>query len=120
MARAAKLAPGLPRPSTLRKYAPFATALKEVRPETFDLVWAERPHIAAMCANLRARTILDLDDIEHVKIGRLLKQSQALLGEFVHPRIILRQPRDEVRYRQPKAERYPLAVLASGVMMHGA
>lgn len=73
VARAAKLAPGLPRPSTIRKYAPFASALKDVRPETFDLVWAERPHIAAMCANLRARTILDLDDIEHVKIGRLLK-----------------------------------------------
>ncbi|HEY4014192.1 MAG TPA: glycosyltransferase family 4 protein [Polyangiaceae bacterium] len=82
-ARAAKVVPGLPRLSSLRKYAPFAAALKDVRPETFDLVWAERPHIAALCANLRDRTILDLDDIEHIKIGRLLKLQRGA-NAFAH------------------------------------
>src|SRR5579859_7058321 len=71
--RTARLAPGMPKPSTIEHYAPLVAALRDLRPETFDLVWAERPHIGRVCADVRARTILDLDDIEHLKTARLLK-----------------------------------------------
>jgi glycosyltransferase involved in cell wall biosynthesis len=69
----ARQTPGIPRPSTLRRYGPLVAALRDVRPETFDLVWAERPHIARVCADFRAKTILDLDDLEHVKMARLYR-----------------------------------------------
>jgi glycosyltransferase involved in cell wall biosynthesis len=72
-AETARLAPGMPKPSTIEHYAPLVAALRDLRPETFDLVWAERPHIGRVCADVRARTILDLDDIEHLKTARLLK-----------------------------------------------
>ncbi len=70
LARTARLAPGVPWPATLRRNEAMVSALSEVRPETFDLVWAERPHIARLCADFRSRTIIDLDDIEHVKVAR--------------------------------------------------
>jgi polysaccharide biosynthesis protein PslH len=66
----ARAAPGIPRPSTIRQYAPMVDALQRANPGAFDLVWAERPHIARLCARQRTRTVLDLDDLEHVKIAR--------------------------------------------------
>jgi glycosyltransferase involved in cell wall biosynthesis len=53
-------------------YLPFAAALQSADPREFDLVWAERPHVARLLAGVRARTILDLDDVEHVRIRRHL------------------------------------------------
>jgi len=54
---------------------PFARALRAVRVADHDLVWAERLHVARLCRRgaVRARTIVDLDDLEHVKIGRRLR-----------------------------------------------
>ncbi len=69
-ARTTRVAPGIPRIATFRRYASLVAALREVRPETFDFVWAERPHIARFVSEFRAKTILDLDDIEHLKIAR--------------------------------------------------
>jgi glycosyltransferase involved in cell wall biosynthesis len=60
----------IPRPSTIRKYAPFITALQDLRSHDYDFVWAERPNVARVCEPFVRRTILDLDDIEHVKIAR--------------------------------------------------
>jgi glycosyltransferase involved in cell wall biosynthesis len=71
-ARTARATLTVPRPATIRKYAPFVAAIRELAPENFDFVWAERPHIARVCEPFIRRTILDLDDIEHVKIARLL------------------------------------------------
>ncbi len=62
----------VPRPATLRKYGPFVAAMGGLARERFDFVWAERPHIARVCEAFIPRTIMDLDDIEHVKIARLL------------------------------------------------
>jgi glycosyltransferase involved in cell wall biosynthesis len=70
-------APGIPRPATLRRYAPYVAALGEVDIGSFDLIWAERPHIARLCDANPGRTILDLDDLEHVKIKRLLGLQRA-------------------------------------------
>src|ERR1700761_3406511 len=71
-ARTATTTLTVPRPATIRKYAPFVAAIRDLAPEKFDFVWAERPHIARVCEPFIRRTILDLDDIEHVKIARLL------------------------------------------------
>jgi glycosyltransferase involved in cell wall biosynthesis len=60
----------IPRPSTIVKYAPFVTALQDVRSHDYDFVWAERPNVARVCEPFVKRTILDLDAIEHVKIAR--------------------------------------------------
>jgi len=64
----ARAVPGVWRPKTLARYAPFVRALKRIDPSAFELVWAERPHIARLCGSLRAQTILDLDDLEHRRI----------------------------------------------------
>jgi glycosyltransferase involved in cell wall biosynthesis len=72
-ARAAWTAAGLPRRATIRRLEPFVAALREVGLQDFDLVWAERTQVARLCTAARGRTIVDLDDLEHVKIARLLK-----------------------------------------------
>jgi glycosyltransferase involved in cell wall biosynthesis len=58
------------RPARLRWYLPYARALAGVDLGAFDIFWAERPHIARLLDRVRARTILDLDDVEHVRIRR--------------------------------------------------
>jgi glycosyltransferase involved in cell wall biosynthesis len=75
--RTARSSPGIPRLATLRRYAPFVAALRGVNPASFDVIWAERPHVARLCAAYRRRTVLDLDDLEHVKIKRLLGLQRA-------------------------------------------
>src|SRR5262245_18022187 len=78
----ARTVPGAWRPRTLEMFAPFAQALARLDLSLYDLVWAERPHIARLCGPLRARTILDLDDLEHRRIrdaARLLGTGAALL-----------------------------------------
>jgi glycosyltransferase involved in cell wall biosynthesis len=60
----------IPRPSTIRKYAPFIQALQDVRSHDYDFVWAERPNVARVVEPFVERTILDLDAIEHVQIAR--------------------------------------------------
>jgi glycosyltransferase involved in cell wall biosynthesis len=67
---------GLPRRASLRKYAPFVAALRELPLEAFDVVWAERLHVAALCASCRARTVIDFDDIEHMKIARVMRRQR--------------------------------------------
>ena len=59
---------------TVRMYEPFVAALQSLDLRQFDMVWAERVPIARLCRDpgLRARTIVDLDDLEHVKMGRQL------------------------------------------------
>ena len=66
----ARLAPGIPSPRTIRHYESFVSTLRKVQPETFDIVWAERPHIGRLCGDYHARAIMDLDDVEHIKVLR--------------------------------------------------
>ncbi|MDP9148722.1 MAG: glycosyltransferase family 4 protein [Myxococcota bacterium] len=66
-------APGLPRLRRVRTYEPFVAALREIDLNAYDLIWAERLHIARLCRSVRTRTVVDLDDLEHLKIARLLK-----------------------------------------------
>lgn len=61
-------APGLRRPRNVRSYARFVAALRTVDLDAYDLVWAERPHVARLFEGVRARTIIDLDDIEHRRL----------------------------------------------------
>ncbi|MGA2449807.1 MAG: glycosyltransferase family 4 protein [Polyangiaceae bacterium] len=77
MAGARRL-PGLPRRRTIRQFEPFLAALREAGAGAFDYVWVERPHMARLCAHLCSRTILDLDDIEHVKLARKIRVDRSL------------------------------------------
>jgi glycosyltransferase involved in cell wall biosynthesis len=77
--RTALSTPGIPRPKTFQRYQPFVAALHEVKPASFDFIWAERTPMARLCAAFRRRTILDLDDLEHVKALRQLRVQNALM-----------------------------------------
>ena len=88
--RAARLAPGLRRPRTLRMYLRYVAALGSLDLDRFDVIWAERPHIARLVGRHPARTVLDLDDIEHRGVARALtvqggwRASPALPGKLHH------------------------------------
>lgn len=69
-ARTARTVRTIPRAVTVDRYQAYVEALSEARPRDYDLVWAERPHIARLFGDVQSRTILDLDDIEHLKIAR--------------------------------------------------
>jgi glycosyltransferase involved in cell wall biosynthesis len=60
---------GLPTPGKLAAMAPFVRAIAAAHPAKFDLIWAERPHIAALCGRWRRKMVVDLDDLEHLKIA---------------------------------------------------
>lgn len=72
-AQGARASGGLVRTWNNLRNLQMLEALQLARPRDFDLVWAERPHVARFCAAFRARTIVDLDDLEHVKMERFLK-----------------------------------------------
>ena len=72
----ARIGPGIPSLATMRRHEAYIAALNNVRTDNFDLIWAERLHIARLCGDFRKRTIIDLDDIEHIKIWRRIKARQ--------------------------------------------
>src|ERR1039458_7820943 len=59
---------GVPRPRNVAWWLPYVSALDQVNPAGFDLLWAERLNMAKLCAPHRHKTVLDLDDLSHVKI----------------------------------------------------
>jgi glycosyltransferase involved in cell wall biosynthesis len=63
-----RAAPGLRLPGSVASYQKFVAALRELDLDDYDLVWAERPHIARLFRSVRERTIIDLDDIEHQRM----------------------------------------------------
>jgi len=65
----------LARTETIRMYKQFVAALQSLDLRNFDVVWAERVAVARLFRNQEvcARTIVDLDDIEHVKLARQLR-----------------------------------------------
>ena len=67
----------LARSETIRMYERFVAALQSLDLRNFDIVWAERVAVARLFRSeeVRARTIVDLDDIEHVKLARQLRLS---------------------------------------------
>ena len=67
--RAWQAAPGIKRPRHVRRYATYLQALAHLDIHSFDLVWAERTHMAALCQSFSRKTIVDLDDIEHRKLA---------------------------------------------------
>jgi glycosyltransferase involved in cell wall biosynthesis len=71
--RAMRMTRTFPRPWNDSHNLPFVNALHLARPGDFDLIWAERPHVARFCVAHRKRTIVDLDDLEHVRMARFLK-----------------------------------------------
>lgn len=67
-------APGIRRPRRVREYLRFASALQALDPGSYDLIWAERLAVARLFRGaLASRTLVDLDDLEHVKMSRRLR-----------------------------------------------
>jgi glycosyltransferase involved in cell wall biosynthesis len=77
---AVRAALGMKRWKTVRRYLPLAAALREINLDRFDLIWAERVHVARLFSAQRARTVIDLDDIEHRKIRRRLRLARQPLA----------------------------------------
>jgi glycosyltransferase involved in cell wall biosynthesis len=75
-------APGIRRLDSVRRYVPIIAALGTVDLGSYAIVWAERPHVARAVASERARTIIDLDDIEHRRMAqaRQFAPPRGLLG----------------------------------------
>jgi glycosyltransferase involved in cell wall biosynthesis len=75
---------GLPSPGKIAHYLPYMNALKAAGPASFDLIWAERPHIARLCRSFAGKTIVDLDDLEHLKIAHQLNIAKTPLAWIKH------------------------------------
>jgi glycosyltransferase involved in cell wall biosynthesis len=69
---AVRLNIGLPFGSMVRYRMQFLQALSTVDVASFDLIWAERPHLGCLFFAHRARTIVDFDDVEHLRVERLI------------------------------------------------
>jgi len=67
-----RAAPGIRSLAAVRRYALFVAAIRTLDLSEYDLIWAERPHIARLFARQRTRTIIDFDDIEHRRISQTL------------------------------------------------
>jgi glycosyltransferase involved in cell wall biosynthesis len=78
-----RAAPGLRRRWNVRWYGRYAAALRQLDLEAFDLVWAERPHIARLFQGVRRRTIIDLDDIEHRRMVQAMSYQRPRGGAWV-------------------------------------
>ena len=61
---------GLPIGRNLPQRIQILRALKGLDLAQFDLIWAERPHVALLFHDQRSRTLVDFDDIEHLKLMR--------------------------------------------------
>jgi glycosyltransferase involved in cell wall biosynthesis len=70
--RAMRSVIGLPFGWGVRYLLEFVRALDTLDLRNFDLVWAERPHLGRLFTAQRARTIVDLDDIEHLRLRQLM------------------------------------------------
>ncbi len=70
VAKTAHRAGGAPIASKIARFMPYVRAIERANPARFDMIWAERPHIGRLCGEFGYKTIVDLDDLEHIKIRR--------------------------------------------------
>ena len=76
-------APGIRKPSTVRSYLPFTQALQALNLDDYDCIWAERLHISRLfTGSVASRTVVDLDDLEHVKLARKLALKPAPMARL--------------------------------------
>jgi polysaccharide biosynthesis protein PslH len=94
--------------------------------KSFDLIWAERPHIALIFHAHRVRTVVDFDDVMHRKIGTLiplqgwsLARLRAYYAYFVFRRAELSAFRDYLRIIvcSRDDQRYLMALGAGNVLI---
>jgi glycosyltransferase involved in cell wall biosynthesis len=74
---------GMPFGKMLRYRMQFLQALKSLDLSGFNLIWAERPHIARLFRAERARALVDFDDLEHIKLMRAMRLQRPSLA-LVH------------------------------------
>jgi glycosyltransferase involved in cell wall biosynthesis len=62
-------------PSRHATFTGFERALSDLDLASFDVIWVERPVLAALVRRYWSRTIVDLDDVEHRKLWRSVATS---------------------------------------------
>lgn len=55
-------------------------ALRDMDLNSFDLIWTERLHLAPIFRGQRARTVVDFDDVEHLKLHELIRLQRPSLA----------------------------------------
>ena len=81
--QALRLRIGLSFGKRVRERMRFLQALRPLDIASFDLIWAERPHIACLFRDYGGRTIVDFDDLEHRKLVAIMGM-QPLSFSFVN------------------------------------
>jgi|HubBroStandDraft_1064217.scaffolds.fasta_scaffold00034_25 polysaccharide biosynthesis protein PslH len=64
---------GLPFDKLLRSRIKFLRALRDMDLNSFDLIWTTRLHFAPLLRGQRSRTVVDFDDVEHLKLHELMQ-----------------------------------------------
>jgi glycosyltransferase involved in cell wall biosynthesis len=64
-------------PGTISRLRPYAEALRELPPSSFDLIWSGQPWLALLAAAAPSRTVVDMVDVEHLKAARRLRAARA-------------------------------------------
>jgi len=80
--QAARFQIGMSLGRTLRARMLLLHALAALDPGSFDLIFAERPHIGLLLRQQRQRTVVDFDDLEHRKFARSLRTQSASLSKL--------------------------------------
>jgi glycosyltransferase involved in cell wall biosynthesis len=75
--RAIRSSIGMPFGGTSLQRRQFLRALDTLDLAEYQLIWAERPHLARLFAQQCARTVVDLDDVEHLRLRRLMRLQRA-------------------------------------------
>jgi polysaccharide biosynthesis protein PslH len=64
---------GLPFDKLLHFRIKFLRALSDMDLNGFDLIWTTRLHFAPLLRGQRSRTVVDFDDVEHLKLHELMQ-----------------------------------------------
>lgn len=65
-------------PHRMADMAPYQAALDTVELAGFDLIFVERGHLSVLAAGFYPRTVVDLDDLEHVRLLREMQDGMSL------------------------------------------
>jgi polysaccharide biosynthesis protein PslH len=57
-------------------------ALSNLDLNSFDLIWTTRLHLAQLLRGQRSRTVVDFDDVEHLKLHDLIRLQRPSLGRL--------------------------------------
>lgn len=66
-------------PRRVADMEPYRVILKSLKLDEYDLIFVERGHLSVLAAGFYDRTIVDLDDLEHIRLFREMKNGMPFL-----------------------------------------